>query len=79
MSAAVEQKAARYLAEGRLTVRSRAGQVVEATCVGSAAYELGHEPEIGWYCGCPAHGLCAHLIALKLVTTGRRPGDRREP
>lgn len=72
MSPAVAQKAARYLAEGRLTVRSRSGHTVRATCSGRDRYELGHDPDAGWWCDCPARGLCAHLVALQLVTTSRR-------
>lgn len=72
---AIEQKAARYLAEGRLTVRSRDGHTVRATCTGNADYELGHEPESGWFCSCPAYvNPCAHLLSLQLVTTSREVG-----
>lgn len=71
MTEAVERKAARYLAEGRLTVRARSGHNVRATCRGGAEYELGHEPDHGWFCGCPARGICSHLVALQLVTTSR--------
>jgi len=68
----IEQKAARYLAEGRLTVRTRSGQAVEAVCEGGERYELGHAPDGGWWCDCPAHAVpCAHLVALQLVTTSR--------
>jgi len=30
-------------------------------------YALGHDG-VAWFCSCPALGLCAHLIALQLVT-----------
>lgn len=65
----VQGKAARYLSEGRLTVRERAGHKVRATCRGSGAapYNLGHDPDSGWWCECPAFGDCAHLHALRLV------------
>jgi uncharacterized Zn finger protein len=68
-----EQKAARYLAEGRLIVQARDGSTVRARCTGSgsADYGLGHNSSSGWYCDCPARKTCAHLIALQLVTTRR--------
>lgn len=67
----IAAKAARYLAEGRLTVRWRDGELVEATCRGSEAepYNVAHDGD-GWGCDCPAHGPCAHLVALQLVTGG---------
>lgn len=72
----IEQKAVRYLGEGRLTVRTRQGHVVEAVCSGGAEYALGHESDAGWWCDCPARVVpCAHLIALQLVTTKRRAGE----
>lgn len=68
----IEQKASRYLSEGRLTVRSRSGHTVEATCTGGDLYRLGHAPGDGWFCDCPAFANpCAHLVALQLVVTSR--------
>jgi hypothetical protein len=70
------QKAARYLAEGRLTVTRASGDHIAAFCRGAGGiYPLGHEPGRGWWCNCPARvAQCAHLTALQLVTTTRRPG-----
>jgi uncharacterized Zn finger protein len=70
-----EAKAARYLAEGRITVLRVDGDRVWATCRGSGgAYDLGHAPGRGWHCACPARSDCAHLVALRMVTV-RRTGS----
>jgi uncharacterized Zn finger protein len=69
-----EAKGRRYLVEGRLRLRRVEGLLVEADCRGGGAlYELGHDVG-GWWCGCPARGRCAHLVALQLVTV---PGQHR--
>lgn len=68
-------KAARYLAEGRLTVTHVTGDLVRATCKGDGeAYQLGHDGRRGgWHCSCPARTTgCCHLLALRCVTV-RRP------
>jgi hypothetical protein len=66
----VAAKAARYLAEARLTVTAVSGDHVSAWCRGSGeVYRLGHEPGRGWWCSCPVRtDRCAHLIALQSVT-----------
>lgn len=73
----VPDKAARYLAEGRLTVTWVRGDYVVATCEGdSGKYRLGHQPGRGWHCDCPVRNdRCSHLIALELVTV-RRAGPQ---
>ena len=77
VSPAVAAKAIVYLREGRLTVRRREGRLVEATCAGTHDYTLGHDGDgDGWHCDCPAYGLCAHLVALQLVTTRRQFGGQ---
>ena len=59
-------KALRYVVRGRLTVTRVDGDLVEATCRGGRElYRLGHDPEGGWWCGCPARSRCCHLIALR--------------
>jgi uncharacterized Zn finger protein len=73
----VEQKARRYLTEGRLRIErvdrgTEALGFVVATCRGSDGdvYHLGHDPrgKGEWRCTCPAKAKrCAHLIALRLV------------
>jgi len=66
-------KASRYLSEGRLVVTEVVGDRVTAWCRGDGeVYQLGHDLAQGWHCGCPARRDCAHLTALRLVTT-RRP------
>jgi hypothetical protein len=63
----VRDKGRRYLVEGRLIVRSVDAGYVVATCRGGGEeYRLGHNTS-GWWCPCPARGLCAHLVALQLV------------
>jgi hypothetical protein len=67
----VEQKARRYLAEGRLVVElvDPAAGLVVASCAGAeGTYKLGRDPKNGeWRCTCPAPRKCSHLIALRLV------------
>lgn len=70
----IEQKARRYLTEGRLCVTSRNRQTgaIIATCRGTeGTYDLGFDPKGRgeWRCTCPAPRRCAHLVALRLVTT----------
>jgi hypothetical protein len=76
-----EEKAQRYLTEGRLKVErieEERGLVV-ASCRGSdTTYRLGFDPAKGeWRCTCEASSKfgrrCAHLIALQLVV--ERPGN----
>ena len=69
----VEAKARRYLAEGRLEVVLVADDEIEATCRGATGdYLLGWHG--AWHCSCPAYTEgCAHLVALRLVTTAYRP------
>jgi uncharacterized Zn finger protein len=63
-----DSKGRRYITEGRLIVTSVDGERVEATCRGQGEnYRLGYQGG-GWSCECPAVGLCAHLVALQLVT-----------
>jgi hypothetical protein len=72
-----DEKAVRYLAEGRLTVEKvgEGGRFrIMATCRGSDGdYQLGYDAEQKrWGCTCEAnatfHRRCSHLIALQLVT-----------
>lgn len=50
----VGQKAARYLAEGRVVVTHVLGDQVAAISMGeTGAYDLGHTPGRGWFCSCP--------------------------
>jgi hypothetical protein len=72
------QKAARYLAEGRLVVTSvfadDRGTYVAARCRGDGEiYQLGHHPRRGWHRNCPARTAgCCHLVALRLVVSAGR-------
>jgi hypothetical protein len=75
---ALEEKALRYIREGRLRVVLVEGRRIEARVRGTrAAYVVGYEPG-GWHCSCEAHRFgrrCAHLAALQLVTV--RPARTR--
>ena len=64
----LEQKAWRYLAEGRLRVEIVHEDIVGATCRGAddAEYVLGYEAA-AWWCSCPPRRECAHLVALRQV------------
>jgi hypothetical protein len=64
----LEQKAWRYLAEGRLRVDLVYEDMVGAVCRGAdeAEYVLGFEAD-AWWCSCPARRGCAHLVALRQV------------
>lgn len=75
-----EQKALRYIREGRLTIISvgQGGRFrIHATCRGSdEEYDLGFDAqEKQWRCSCKANRefgrKCAHLTALQFVT--RKP------
>jgi hypothetical protein len=78
MAETIDQKARRYLTEGRLVVELVNGDEIRARCRGGGAvYELGLEAG-EWWCGCAARGRCAHLTALQLVTVAP-PGVRLRP
>ena len=71
----VEAKGHRYLAEGRLTVTTVAGDHVRAICRGAEdVYTLGHDEHARWWCTCPAPRRCSHLVALELVTVNKPDG-----
>lgn len=74
----VEQKARRYLAEGRIRItRVLPAGLVVAEARGSAgeAYVLGYDPaKKEWRCTCPVIGRrnrCSHIAALQLVVAAR--------
>jgi uncharacterized Zn finger protein len=65
-----EEKAIRYLAEGRVKVRAVSDGVVDADVQGSGekAYRTRREGR-RWSCDCPAwHRQCCHVRAVRLVT-----------
>lgn len=67
-----QSKGRRYLLEGRLEVTHVDVDRIRATCRGQDdTHRLGYG-EGHWWCSCPARGLCAHLVALKLVTRADR-------
>lgn len=64
----LEEKAARYLAEGRVKVRVVDAGNVEAKVRGNATYATACEGK-RWTCDCPAwQRKCCHVIAVQLVT-----------
>ena len=70
MTETIAEKAARYLAEGRLTIEYADGPNVRAVCKGTTGtWRLGRSrtsPE--GFCFCPARKRpCSHLLALALV------------
>lgn len=68
-SEAVQAKARRYLAEARLLVERVDATTIQARCRGQGAvYALGFASG-EWWCSCPARRECAHLVALRLVTS----------
>lgn len=69
----VEAKGRRYLVEGRCLVEQVTGSDVVATVRGDGAVHTVRHQRGGWSCDCPAHGRCAHLIAVGLITA---PGVR---
>jgi hypothetical protein len=77
----VEQKARRYLAEGRIVVTRVLGDTVDAVCQGQeGSYELGYRPGRGWFCSCPVRtDDCCHLRALWLITIRRRAPAPKAP
>lgn len=63
----VEQKARRYLTEGRVVIEAVDRKRIVATVRGSGAmHTVTYEPG-GWSCDCPATGRCSHLLAVGLV------------
>jgi hypothetical protein len=70
-------KARRYVAEGRLVVRSVDAESARAECRGDGAiYKLGFRNG-RWWCVCPAKGRCSHQHALGLVTAFETGEGRR--
>jgi uncharacterized Zn finger protein len=63
----VQDKAKRYLTEGRVIVDRVADGVVRARVRGAGAvHHVGYD-HARWACDCPARGRCAHLLAVGLV------------
>ena len=66
-------KAARLLAEGRVTVRRFSGDDARFLVQGdSDRYEvIWHGEAASWVCSCPARGNCSHLAAVLLIAEGK--------
>jgi hypothetical protein len=61
-------KGRRYVAEGRLVIRSVDATAARAECRGDGAiYTVGFA-DGRWSCNCPALGRCSHEYALGPVT-----------
>jgi uncharacterized Zn finger protein len=65
-----QEKAKRYLREGRLLVTRVDADRVEARVKGDGViHRLGLQPNGDWWCSCPSPSRnCSHLLALRLVT-----------
>ena len=70
MRETVDEKARRYLAEGRITVVYLTGSRLRAEAHGSRrdTVERKGEGRSPWVCSCRAYKRCAHLAAVELVT-----------
>ena len=63
----VEQKARRYLTEGRLNVDRTGPEGIVATCRGTTTvHRLGYRAG-GWFGSCPARTRCCNIATLQLV------------
>jgi hypothetical protein len=74
-----DDKAHRYLGDCRLPIRqfSRAGVVAFVVGDSGLTYRPEWSPDIGWTCNCPSREqLCAHVIALRLVTVAHATQDQ---
>jgi hypothetical protein len=72
-----EDKAHRYLVEGRVRVLRADRVLVRAEVRGSAPqpYTVAYDG-VGWACNCEARvPLCAHIVAVQMVTSPGRIGD----
>lgn len=75
MTETIAEKAGRYLIEARFNITAVNDGHVHATCRGQGAqYELGWSRGGGWYCDCPAKGLCSHLLGLMNVIVRPKAG-----
>ena len=69
-----EERASRYLADGRVRVVRVDAQGAEATCRGHrATYRVGYSPADGWWCDCDTSWVCPHMLALAMITGAPRP------
>jgi uncharacterized Zn finger protein len=73
MKESSQEKANRYLIEGRVIITRVDDEQITASVRGSDQdYWAGYDPQQGrWWCECPARGRCCHLLAVMRVT--RRP------
>jgi hypothetical protein len=75
-------KARRYLADGRLTIRqfSRAGVVAFVRGEDSGlVHRAEWSPDTGWNCDCVSREVfCAHVIALRLITVTHQQEETHE-
>jgi hypothetical protein len=64
-----QEKARRYLVEGRVRVIAcdEENGIARAEVRGNGAVYIVDHNEAGWRCDCPARTECAHIAALKRV------------
>lgn len=75
----VDDRARRYLTEGRVVITAAGPGHVDARVRGDGAIWTVAYRRGGWSCDCPSRGRCAHLIAVGCVTAPtsiRYAGDR---
>ena len=69
-----DERASRYLADGRVRVLRVDAQGAEATCRGHrATYRVGYSRADGWWCDCDTSWVCPHMLALAMITGAPRP------
>jgi len=72
----MEQKAARYLAESRVTLLRVEADALDATVQGGRGrpYVVTHRAGPGWRCTCVAVSVrCSHMVAVSMVTLAPEP------
>ena len=68
-------KARRYLTEGRVTIDTVRSYHVRAVVRGDGAVWRVRVDGLDRTCTCPAQGLCAHILAVGLVTAPVQPTE----
>jgi uncharacterized Zn finger protein len=63
----VEQKARRYLTEGRVRVEYQTDESGVYRVSGSKVYTVNFHHS-AWACDCPSRTECAHIAAVKLIS-----------
>ena len=75
MTETIHEKAQRFIAEGRITIRHEGETLVDADVEGdhdryAVVVEIGDDVR----CTCPATGDCSHMLAVLALSLARRTG-----